>query len=206
MLSQESMAMSTQISVKLLSGESRQTNVEAEELRRNYLAIITRNDWHEQLVMVARDVAARVQDPKKNASAEQGSVQRRIRERESEDEDGFTIAFQDTLHEAQATDFVLCGRMKECHIRLSDAGASRVHAIVLLIPKSLIIVVDVGSAKGIVTVRRSSGGACESSLPNQRSVLTFQWGETAVLGLGVEHVCLNPRLCCVCLEVSLGSS
>jgi len=185
MLSQESLSMSSQISAKVRSSNLRQTTSESEALREAYLAIITKKDWREQITLVARDVALQVRDAVSLDASGRG--------RQEDEEECFSVACGELLykHLDQNSDAVLCGRMKECHVQLLDKGASRVHAIILLVPSRCIIVADVGSALGISTVRRGSGGPCENSLPKERAVLVFRWGETVVLRLGAEQVCLS---------------
>jgi hypothetical protein len=160
-------------------------------------------------MLIARNVAARVK------VAEQPVKRRAVHD--DEEEDHFSIAHNKTsLSFFKEQEAVIVGRMKSSDVLLQDEGVSRVHCIILLVPQRSVICVDVGSALGISTVRRSSEKPCESSLPNQRCVLAFDWGEVAVLMCGKEQVCLSegqkkdqkdhspnvldPKLCFICFE------
>ncbi len=216
MLSKDSLCMSTQISQKVISasqsGTGQQSSQgwrfffffffffffvslfplfflqESEEMRRTYLKIVRQADWKEQFMLIARHVA------KATADSMPVSPMRR-----GEDE-GFSIAHGERLFSNfENADAVIVGRIKDCDVTLRHEACSRVHAIFLLLPTK-VVCVDVGSALGIITTRRSGDHPCESSLPNQRAVLIFDWGECVVLGMGKEQLCLNPRLCCICLD------
>jgi hypothetical protein len=102
----------------------------------------------------------------------------------SDEEGVFSVAFEDSLTEfpAQTSGALTVGRAHQNDIVIhSHMSVSRCHCILFLVPESRqVILVDIGSASGIVTLRRSSQNPCGSSLPNQRSILVFNWGEGMV--------------------------
>jgi hypothetical protein len=191
-MSQSSLKMSRILQPHMVPGAASQTSHEEEEaLREAYLNIIQADDWRRQFEDVATDIAASAV----GVAAAMGAGE----------QEAFTVAFENRLFEFDAARYntVLIGRMSDCDVPLPKAAVdtSRVHAVVFLFPASRqVMVVDVGSASGIRTTKRSSGASVLSSKPRERSILVFEWGEVAVLLLGSLQVCLNPKLCVICLE------
>ncbi len=99
------------------------------------------------------------------------------------------------------SDVALVGRLEGVDLELNraDPTCSRLHMLVFSLPHA-VLVVDVGSTNGIVTVDRSDATrAPETSAPNSRRVLDFAHGESAALRLGADCiVLLNPRTCGLC--------
>jgi hypothetical protein len=99
---------------------------------------------------------------------------------------------------------ILIGRMPGCDIELYQYGGlvSRLHAIIFFAPEiDKIIVIDVGSLTGIKTFKRSTKNNLESSLPNNRKVLVFEYNESFILDFNnLAKVIINPKECIICME------
>jgi hypothetical protein len=123
-------------------------------------------------------------------------------------EDEFSVGIQEQLHCFLPRDksVITIGRYPGCDILPSaqymNDAMSRLHAIVYLFPMiGIVLVVDVGSFTGIVTVKRASTTAqCISSVPSLRQVLSFGWKEGVLLRLGTFTVQLWAKACVVCLS------
>lgn len=104
----------------------------------------------------------------------------------------------------QATLFI--GRHPGCDLVLTefphDRNCSRLHCVFYpLRSLNSILIVDVGSASGIYTLKRSNKHKdLVSSTPTHRRVLLFDWNEFAIVQLGDRKLILNPRDCVVCME------
>jgi len=113
-----------------------------------------------------------------------------------------TVAYAGRLFSFDNDEPITIGRLANCDVVLDPSGTSRLHAIIFRVPaEGTILVVDVGSATGIVTVARSvSSQQLVCSRPDDRYVLDFGTQETAILTLGTATVTINAKECVVCLE------
>jgi hypothetical protein len=101
----------------------------------------------------------------------------------------------------------MIGRLNGCDVRLLEArdlngtATSRLHSIVYLMPEfNIILVVDVGSATGIRTLKRGSNMDLVDSLPDSRKIIILNWTEFAKLRFHTEDIVLNFKECVVCTE------
>lgn len=97
---------------------------------------------------------------------------------------------------------ITIGTNKNCDIELlGNLGCSRLHTMLFPLPQlGIFVLIDLGSATGIKTRKRSSQKQLINSLPNQRNVLIFDWNEIVVLDLGNQIIAINPKTCVICFE------
>lgn len=112
-------------------------------------------------------------------------------EKEGDNEE-YQLLHNEKLYNLQT--HLLIGRMDWCDVKfdVNDRYCSRIHGIVFLTPKSVVIV-DVGSLLGINTIERSSIQPNEKSVINMRKALIFSREETAVIQMGSQRITLNPK-------------
>ncbi len=113
-----------------------------------------------------------------------------------------TVAYDGRLFSFDDNVPITIGRLSSCDVVLDPRGTSRLHAIIFRVPaEGSILVVDVGSATGILTLARSATlRPMVCSRPDDRYVLDFGAQETAILTLGTAILAVNAKECVVCLE------
>jgi len=117
--------------------------------------------------------------------------------------DKINIAYNGRMYEFDNKRVITVGRYQGCDIQFPDirtSASSRLHALIFLFPESdKYVVADMGSFYGVKTEKRKEGKQCNHSLPKSRSILIFDWDETAILGMGDMKIGINPRECVICL-------
>jgi len=171
---------------KIINGT--QTLEDTEELRAAYEKIIVTETWNQQFVNAADIIIENLKKDKELIPITNTS---------------FSISQEGHMYEFNNEKYILIGRKPGCHVQFIDFvnnGTSRMHAMVFPLPElNMIIVVDMGSFNGILTLKRSSNKQCVSSFPNSRNVLIFDWNEVAILKMGNLQIGLNTKECVICM-------
>ena len=170
----------------------------ADEMRSNYLEIFDKceNDrnittnWKDEFKMIAENIKKvniqnleEIDEPPQNYSI-------------TIYQNGKTYTFEDK-------DMIICGKKTGCDICMKGYGTSRLHFILIPLPRyGVVMVCDMGSFYGIQTKERSSGQTLINSYPNQRNVLLFDWNESFILFCGGSEITIKPKECIVCFEKS----
>lgn len=161
-------------------------------LRKNYLAIMKRRTWKDELIAVAETLINELK-----------MSQSEISQAQSTDgiQDGEFLDFRYGLTRIKVrpefAKVVTIGRCKGCDIVLQSSKppwtCSRLHAVIYVLPLTRkLIIADVGSFHGIRTVWRSSNlFPRESSVPGGRHLMEFSLRESFWLKLGSEFVICN---------------
>jgi hypothetical protein len=95
---------------------------------------------------------------------------------------------------------VLIGVRHGCDIVLREKGASRLHAVLLILPREL-YVLDMGALSGVrMYAREDQTRALLVSTEHDRCVMTCGTSEAVVLNLHTAIVTIHPRVCIVCMD------
>lgn len=161
---------------------------DAEALRAAYLEIIELADWDQKF---ATEASLIVENLKKDQP-----VYPIVNTT-------FCVATDNQLYEFDSTNnkYIMVGRKPGCQVLFTHDGTSRMHAMIFPLPElNMILVVDMGSLTGIMTVKRSQQNKqCVNSLANNRNVLIFDWNEVAILKMGSVQVGINTKECIICM-------
>jgi hypothetical protein len=115
--------------------------------------------------------------------------------------DTLRVAYRGKTYEFPHTKrIVLVGVRYGCDIVLQEAGASRLHAVLLMLPHALYIL-DMGALSGVSIYARedTTQPLCVSAEP-ERCVMTCGIEESVVVQLGRCLITLSPRVCIVCMD------
>lgn len=164
-------------------------NETTDELRNTYLEMIEKNTWQTDMVQAAINMV-----PEDERLTESDSVET-------------TVQYNGDSKTFNGNGVIIIGRMDGCQqqgFKMSEStcksGTSRVHCIIVP-SKTCTYIVDLGSFRGIKTVRRGSNKECENSLPTERKLLMIDPKEFCVLNLAGEVVALFPtKECIICMD------
>eukprot|EP01062_Namystynia_karyoxenos_P083197 TRINITY_DN9522_c3_g1_i1.p2 TRINITY_DN9522_c3_g1~~TRINITY_DN9522_c3_g1_i1.p2 ORF type:complete len:612 (+),score=182.75 TRINITY_DN9522_c3_g1_i1:70-1836(+) len=164
---------------------------EEEQLRKDYLEVIQKESWKQELLDVATAIVLQTEmNPCMAApEAEAGWV--------------VTVKYGRHIHEFRENRALCIGRNDGCDLILNQSAlaCSRLHCVIFALPeKRRLLVADVGSCVGVRMVERSGPEGLMHSLPQLRRPMLLQWGETAVLQLADQTVVINPKECVICMS------
>jgi len=160
-----------------------------DELRATYLEMIEKDTWQTDMVQAAINMV-----PEDERLTESDSIET-------------TVQYNGDSKTFNGNGVIIIGRMDGCQeqgFKMSDStcrsGTSRVHCIIVP-SKTCTYIVDLGSYRGIRTVRRGSDKDCEHSFPSARKLLMIDPNEFCVIDLAGEVVALFPtKECIICMD------
>lgn len=168
-------------------------NDENDEMRKEYLNMISKENWKDLCVQIANTIKEQQME---HFDANGAHF----------DKDKVEIAYNGNIYEFPIDKpYVLIGRLTGCDIQLVNSffgsECSRVHAFLIFLPAvNKILVIDIGSLKGITTKKRASGKPLEKSISGNRNVLIFDMDEPFILNLSKEELSFLPKTCIVCSD------
>jgi hypothetical protein len=112
-----------------------------------------------------------------------------------------TVSYNGQTYEfPRSKRIVLIGVRHGCDIVLTTPGASRLHAVLLLLPQAL-YVIDMGARSGVrMSAREDHTQRLLTSTLEERCVMKCGPHETVVLQLFSDIVTIHPRICIVCMD------
>eukprot|EP00755_Sulcionema_specki_P033438 Sspe_Gene.2275::Locus_753_Transcript_1_1_Confidence_1.000_Length_1446::g.2275::m.2275 len=162
------------------------SKMKASELRFNYLRLIERPTWKEELLEVAHIIAATNHIAACSGPAVGPDWGITVRH------SGSTSVFSKKA--------ITIGRLERNDVVLPESSqtCSRLHAVIFAIPeKRRLVVCDVGSCAGVLQIAR---GKKKERTKMKAPFFDYEWGEPFILKLGEETLVVNPKQCVVCLD------
>ena len=168
--------------------ETNYTQLEAEQLRLDYLSLIESPDWKAKILELAK--AIKVMSGLDGDSATKTN------------KNDYTLLYGGEIYSFPPDQTVITiGRNKGCDILLSqnDNSASRLNLVIFLFNETILIV-DPGSFLGVRTEKRgTSGKPIVNSVPSRRALLQFDRDEFYILTIGqCQRLVGTPKTCVIC--------
>jgi len=186
-------SLSIAVTIKSTTQQKRSlTLTEEDDFRTNYLSIIQKPQWRDELISIAENLKETILFEDANPMEE--------------------ISFCIKLGQGDATSYkefpvptspcITVGRMEHTDLGTGyDVTLSRLHVVFFpLASLGKTIICDVGSLSGIKMVERSGNSECVSSLPQNRTVIVTEYGETCIFQLGDVEMVVAPKECIICME------